>query len=93
MASGNQPNGDIIRNTVFNSESYDITFGSNNGSINYIFSKSPVSDIRLKKEVNSISTDIAIEKIRRMEYKSFIYTYDKKETLRRGFHSPGAKGN
>lgn len=85
LASGNQPNGDIVRNTSFNAESYDITFGNNSGTVNYIFSKSPVSDIRLKKEVNSISTDIAIEKIRRMEYKSFIYNYDKKETLRRGF--------
>lgn len=85
LASGNQPNGDIVRNTSFNAENYDITFGNNSGTVNYIFSKSPVSDIRLKKEVNSISTDIAIEKIRRMEYKSFIYNYDKKETLRRGF--------
>ncbi|MEY6739615.1 pyocin knob domain-containing S74 family peptidase [Escherichia coli] len=85
ISTGNQPDENLIRNTTFVPGSYDITFGNNSGSVNYIFSKSPVSDIRLKKEVNSISTDIAIEKIRRMEYKSFIYNYDEKETLRRGF--------
>lgn len=85
IPSGNQPNGDIVRNTSFNAESYDITFGNNSGTTNYVFSKSPVSDERRKHNINRIPTDLALENINKMNYSSFVYNYDKKETVRRGF--------
>lgn len=85
LASGTQPNGDIVRNTFFNAEAYDITFGNNAGSVNYIFSKSPVSDRALKHDIAKIDTQVAFTNVMAMEYSSFVYNYDKKETVRRGF--------
>lgn len=85
IASGDQPNGDIVRNTSFNAESYDITFGNNSGSVNYIFSKSPVSDERLKSDIKDIETRSALDNVMRMKYCSFTYNYDKEKTVRRGF--------
>lgn len=85
IASGNQLNGDIIRNTSFNAESYDITFGNNSGTVNYIFSKSPVSDERLKSDINDIETRLALDNLMKMKYRSFTYNYDKEKTVRRGF--------
>lgn len=85
MASGNQLNGDIVRNTSFNAESYDITFGNNLGTVNYIFSKSPVSDERLKSDINDIETRLALDNLMKMKYRSFTYNYDKEKTVRRGF--------
>lgn len=85
IASGNQPNGDIVRNTSFNAESYDITFGNNLGTVNYIFSKSPVSDERLKSDINDIETRLALDNLMKMKYRSFTYNYDKEKTVRRGF--------
>lgn len=85
IASGNQLNGDIIRNTSFNAESYDITFGNNLGTVNYIFSKSPVSDERLKSDINDIETRLALDNLMKMKYRSFTYNYDKEKTVRRGF--------
>uniref|UniRef100_A0AB74UEW8 Tail tip protein n=1 Tax=Escherichia phage vB_Eco_Lzu_P3 TaxID=3348405 RepID=A0AB74UEW8_9CAUD len=85
MASGVQPNGDIIRNTTFNPEGYEITFGNNSGTVNYLFSKSPVSDRALKHDIARIGTQVAFDNVMAMEYSSFVYNYDKKETVRRGF--------
>lgn len=85
LASGNQPNGDVIRNTSFNAESYDITFGNNSGTVNYIFSKSPVSDERLKSDIKDIETGLALDNLMKMKYRSFTYNYDKEKTVRRGF--------
>ena len=85
MASGNQPNGDLVRNTLFNAESYDITFGNNLGTVNYIFSKSPVSDERLKSDINDIETRLALDNLMKMKYRSFTYNHDKEKTVRRGF--------
>lgn len=85
IASGNQLNGDIVRNTSFNAESYDITFGNNSGTVNYIFSKSPVSDERLKSDINDIETRLALDNLMKMKYRSFTYNYDKEKTVRRGF--------
>ena len=85
LASGTQPNGDIVRNTTFNAESYDITFGNNSGTVNYIFAKSPVSDRALKHDIARIDTQVAYDNVMSMEYSSFVYNYDKKETVRRGF--------
>lgn len=85
IASGNQPNGDIVRSTSFNAESYDITFGNNLGTVNYIFSKSPVSDERLKSDINDIETRFALDNLMKMKYRSFTYNYDKEKTVRRGF--------
>ena len=85
LASGVQPNGDIIRNTTFNPEAYDITFGNNLGTVNYIFAKSPVSDRALKHDIARIDTQVAYDNVMAMEYSSFVYNYDKKETVRRGF--------
>ena len=85
MTTGNQPNGDIVRNTSFNAESYDITFGNNSGTTNYIFSKSPVSDENKKHDITPISTEQALLNINKMKYNSFIYNYDEKNTVRRGF--------
>lgn len=85
MASGLQPNGDIVRSTTFNPEAYDITFGNNSGTVNYIFSKSPVSDRALKHDIARIDTQVAYDNVMAMEYSSFVYNYDKKETVRRGF--------
>lgn len=85
IASGNQPNGDTVRNTSFNAESYDITFGNNSGTVNYIFSKSPVSDERLKSDINDIETRLALDNLMKMKYRSFTYNYDKEKTVRRGF--------
>lgn len=85
LASGTQPNPDITRNTTFNAESYDITFGNNAGSVNYIFAKSPVSDRALKHDIARIDTQVAFDNVMAMEYSSFVYNYDKKETVRRGF--------
>ncbi|WWD13643.1 tail fiber protein [Escherichia phage McMelon] len=85
LASGVQPNGDSIRNTTFNPEAYDITFGNNSGTVNYIFAKSPVSDRALKHDIARIDTQVAYDNVMAMEYSSFVYNYDKKETVRRGF--------
>lgn len=85
IASGNQLNGDVVRNTSFNAESYDITFGNNLGTVNYIFSKSPVSDERLKSDINDIETRLALDNLMKMKYRSFTYNYDKEKTVRRGF--------
>lgn len=85
MASGSQPNGEIIRNTTFNPEGYEITFGNNSGTVNYLFSKSPVSDMALKHDIARIDTQVAYDNVMAMEYSSFVYNYDKKETVRRGF--------
>lgn len=85
ISSGNQPNGDIVRNTSFNAESYDITFGNNSGTVNYIFSKSPVSDERLKSDIKDIETRLALDNLMKMKYRSFTYNYDKEKTVRRGF--------
>ncbi|WPK38537.1 tail fiber [Escherichia phage AV129] len=85
LASGVQPNGDIVRNTTFNPEAYDITFGNNSGTVNYIFAKSPVSDRALKHDIARIDTQVAYDNVMAMEYSSFVYNYDKKETVRRGF--------
>lgn len=85
MASGLQSNGDIIRNTTFNPEGYEITFGNNSGTVNYLFSKSPVSDRALKHDIARIDTQVAYDNVMAMEYSSFVYNYDKKETVRRGF--------
>ncbi|UGO49997.1 putative tail tip protein [Escherichia phage vB_EcoD_Pubbukkers] len=85
LASGTQPNGDIVRNTTFNPEAYDITFGNNSGTVNYIFAKSPVSDRALKHDIARIDTQVAYDNVMTMEYSSFVYNYDKKETVRRGF--------
>ena len=85
IASGNQPNGDIVRNTSFNAESYDIMFGNNLGTVNYIFSKSPVSDERLKSDINDIETRLALDNLMKMKYRSFTYNHDKEKTVRRGF--------
>lgn len=85
LATGTQSNGDIVRNTTFNAESYDITFGNNAGSVNYVFSKSPVSDRALKHDIARIDTQVAFDNVMAMEYSSFVYNYDKKGTVRRGF--------
>ena len=85
LPTGNQPNGDFVRNTSFNAESYDITFGNNSGTVNYIFSKSPVSDENKKHDITPISTEQALLNINKMKYSSFIYNYDEKNTVRRGF--------
>lgn len=85
LPTGNQPNGDIVRNTSFNAETYDITFGNNSGTTNYIFSKSPVSDENKKHDITPISTEQALLNINKMKYNSFIYNYDEKNTVRRGF--------
>lgn len=85
LASGTQPNGGIVRNTTFNPEAYDITFGNNSGTVNYIFSKSPVSDRAMKHDIARIDTQVAFDNVMAMEYSSFVYNYDKKETVRRGF--------
>lgn len=85
LESGIQPNGDIVRNTTFNPEAYDITFGNNSGTVNYIFAKSPVSDRALKHDIARIDTQVAYDNVMAMEYSSFVYNYDKKETVRRGF--------
>lgn len=85
MASGLQPNGDIIRNTTFNPEGYEITFGNNSGTVNYLFSKSPVSDRAMKHDIARIDTQVAFDNVMAMEYSSFVYNHDKKETVRRGF--------
>ncbi|AFR52046.1 tail fiber protein [Escherichia phage ECBP2] len=85
LPTGNQPNGDIVRNTYFSAESYDITFGNNSGTTNYIFSKSPVSDERLKHSIKEEGTATALSNLNKMEYKTFIYNYDEKATVRRGF--------
>lgn len=85
IASGTQPNGDLIRNTILNPEGYDITFGNNSGTVNYLFSKSPVSDRALKHDIARIDTQVAYDNVMAMEYSSFVYNYDKKETVRRGF--------
>lgn len=85
LATGLQPNADIVRNTTFNAESYDITFGNNAGSVGYIFAKSPVSDRALKHDIARIDTQVAFDNVMAMEYSSFVYNYDKKETVRRGF--------
>uniref|UniRef100_A0AB74UH56 Tail tip protein n=1 Tax=Escherichia phage vB_Eco_Lzu_P1 TaxID=3348404 RepID=A0AB74UH56_9CAUD len=85
LASGTQPNGDSVRNTTFNPEAYDITFGNNLGTVNYIFAKSPVSDRALKHDIARIDTQVAYDNVMTMEYSSFVYNYDKKETVRRGF--------
>lgn len=85
ISSGNQPNGDNVRNTSFNAESYDITFGNNSGTVNYIFSKSPVSDERLKSDIKDIETRLALDNLMKMKYRSFTYNYDKEKTVRRGF--------
>lgn len=85
LPTGNQPNGDIVRNTSFNAESYDITFGNNSGTTNYIFSKSPVSDENKKHDITPISTEQALLNINKMKYSSFIYNYDEKNIVRRGF--------
>ncbi|EOW5489444.1 tail fiber domain-containing protein [Escherichia coli O70:H38] len=85
LATGMQPNADIVRNTTFNAEAYDITFGNNVGSVNYLFSKSPVSDRALKHDIARIDTQVAYDNVMAMEYSSFVYNYDKKETVRRGF--------
>lgn len=85
LSTGNQPNGEMVRNTSFNAESYDITFGNNSGATNYIFSKSPVSDERLKHSIKEEGTATALSNLNKMEYKTFIYNYDEKATVRRGF--------
>ena len=85
MSTGYQSNGDIVRNTSFNAETYDITFGNNSGTTNYIFSKSPVSDERLKHSIKEEGTATALSNLNKMEYKTFIYNYDEKSTVRRGF--------
>lgn len=85
LPTGNQPNGDLVRNTSFNAENYDITFGNNSGTTNYIFSKSPVSDENKKHDITPISTEQALLNINKMKYNSFIYNYDEKNTVRRGF--------
>ena len=85
LSTGNQPNGDIVRNTYFSAESYDITFGNNSGTTNYIFSKSPVSDENKKHDITPISTEQALLNINKMKYSSFIYNYDEKNIVRRGF--------
>lgn len=85
LPTGNQPNGDLVRNTYFSAESYDITFGNNSGTTNYIFSKSPVSDENKKHDITPISTEQALLNINKMKYNSFIYNYDEKNTVRRGF--------
>ncbi|ABY52816.1 tail fiber protein [Escherichia phage phiEco32] len=85
LSTGSQPNGDIVRNTYFSAESYDITFGNNSGTTNYIFSKSPVSDERLKHSIKEEGTATALSNLNKMEYKTFIYNYDEKATVRRGF--------
>lgn len=85
LSTGESPSGNAVRNTIFNGTSYDITFGDNAGTVNYIFSKSPVSDRNKKKDIESLSTSIALENIKQMEYTSFKYIYDKGNQVRRGF--------
>ncbi|AXY85081.1 tail fiber protein [Salmonella phage Sw2] len=85
LSTGASPSGNAVRNTIFDGTSYDITFGDNAGTVNYIFSKSPVSDRNKKKDIESLSTSIALENIKQMEYTSFKYIYDKGNQVRRGF--------
>ncbi|EHE3968285.1 tail fiber domain-containing protein [Shigella sonnei] len=85
LSTGESPSGNTVRNTIFNGTSYDITFGDNAGTVNYIFSKSPISDRNKKKDIESLSTSIALENIKQMEYTSFKYIYDKGNQVRRGF--------
>ena len=85
FGTGVIPSGDYVRNTIFNATNYDITFGNNTGTTNYIFSKSPVSDSSLKHNVQPIDTSVALSNIDRMQYCSFIYNYDEKQQVRRGY--------
>lgn len=85
LPDGEQGNGKSITVFTFIDNSFDIQYGYNDGSLNYIFSKSPICDERLKKNIQSIDTNIAISNIKQMPYKSYIYKNDENEQVRRGF--------
>lgn len=85
VASGSQPNGGLIRNVEFVAETFDIIFGKSDGTGSYVFSKSPLSDKRLKHSIKSIDTASALENINKMEYSEYIYNHDEKNQVRRGF--------
>lgn len=85
LPDGEQGNGKSITVFTFIDNSFDIQYGYNDGSLNYIFSKSPICDERLKKNIESIDTNIAISNIKQMSYKSYIYKNDENEQVRRGF--------
>ena len=77
--------GSGTRNTIFNGETYDIFFGDNSGTTNYVFSKSPVCDANKKRDIEPIDPTLALDNIGRMVYKSYIYLNDEKGQVRRGF--------
>lgn len=85
LPDGEQGNGKSITVFTFIDNSFDLQYGYNDGSLNYIFSKSPICDERLKKNIQSIDTNIAISNIKQMPYKSYIYKNDENEQVRRGF--------
>lgn len=85
LPDGEQGNGKSITVFTFIDNSFDLQYGYNDGSLNYIFSKSPICDERLKKNIESIDTNIAISNIKQMSYKSYIYKNDENEQVRRGF--------
>lgn len=85
LPDGEQGNGKSITVFTFIDNSFDLQYGYNDGSLNYIFSKSPICDERLKKNIQSIDTNIAIGNIKQMPYKSYIYKNDENEQVRRGF--------
>lgn len=85
LPDGEQGNGKSITVFTFIDNSFDLQYGYNDGSLNYIFSKSPICDERLKKNIESIDTNIAISNIKQMPYKSYIYKNDENEQVRRGF--------
>ena len=85
LPDGEQGNGKSITVFTFIDNSFDLQYGYNDGSLNYIFSKSPICDERLKKNIEPIDTNIAISNIKQMSYKSYIYKNDENEQVRRGF--------
>lgn len=85
LPNGGQENGKNISVLTLIDDSFDIQYGYNDGTLNYIFSKSPVCDERLKKNIEPIDTNIAINNIKQMPYKSYIYRNDESEQVRRGF--------
>lgn len=85
LPDGEQGNGKSITVFTFIDNSFDIQYGYNDGSLNYIFSKSPICDERLKKNIEPIDTNIAISNIKQMSYKSYVYKNDENEQVRRGF--------
>ncbi|EBL7042088.1 tail fiber domain-containing protein [Salmonella enterica] len=75
----------VAYNTIFNAHTYEITFGDNAGTVNYSFTRSPISDIKHKTDVKAISPEIGLKNIERMAYKSFVFNHDKDGQVRRGF--------